>query len=162
MSKGKAVRKCGYCCLCGVPLSTNGTIDGHSILTKDHVFPRDSFLYAGVTQKLCRRCNQLKSNNAPTAILYKLILFIRVIESKYKEFEVRDIRLDYEDGLAVYRIRAKGGIILSFREPWYDLTYSDSSHEAIEFIYRNYKYILDLSISLVRNPVIGEEITCRD
>lgn len=75
--KARAVYSDGIRCqICGIILHPPSLGDPKGAII-DHVYPKSIISEISVYQQTCAACNFLKSNHAPTAILYRCIKAVR-------------------------------------------------------------------------------------
>ena len=101
-----------HCCVCGMPLKPSSTEDVE-MFSADHVVPK-SIGKDAVPERLqamCKRCNTLKADHYPTALLYRLLGSFRALEERHPSLLVRSITVkDLNSIDRVYKVHTACGM----------------------------------------------------
>lgn len=112
MSSNNYYHKGLKCSICGRPLATEGK-DPTAVFSVDHIVPQsvDKDTLPIRLQAMCKRCNGLKSNAMPTAMLYRIIGSFRYLEDKYPELQVKSITVkDLNQLDRIYKVHTQCGM----------------------------------------------------
>lgn len=100
------------CSICGTELKPYGESDVEAF-SADHVIPKSigKDVLPERLQAMCKRCNELKSNHYPTALLYRVIGAFRLLEDKHPELSVRSIAVkDLNSIDRIYKVHTDCGM----------------------------------------------------